>query len=96
MTQSSKPIELDLIRSNPKPNIEAPLRWSGRVPYPVDRYYDFLVYDTDPNELDKNNKDLVTYMDAMQKSDSEKMAKCHEIWNEIHGDQQCMDTYWST
>ena len=32
----------------------------------------FLVWDGDPVELDENNEDPITYMDAMQRSDSEK------------------------
>ena len=31
----------------------------------LDRYYDFLVWDGDPTELDENNEDLITYMDAI-------------------------------
>ena len=45
--------ESDLIRSNPKPNVPAPLRRSGRVPHQPDRYYSFLVRDGDPIELDE-------------------------------------------
>ena len=37
----------------------------------MDRYYGFLVHDADPIELDENNEDPITYMDAMQRSDSE-------------------------
>ena len=37
----------------------------------MDRYYGFLVHDADPIELDENNVDLITYMDAMQRSDFE-------------------------
>ena len=65
MTQSSKPIESDLIRSNPEPIVETSLRRFGRVPHQSDRYYDFLVHDGDSIELDENNKDLITYIDAM-------------------------------
>ena len=64
--------ESDMIRSDPEPNIPVPLRRSGRVPHQSDRYYDFLVRDGDPIELDENNEDPITYMDAMQRSDSEK------------------------
>ena len=39
LTQSSKPIESDLIRSNLKSIVEAPLRRFGRVPQPSDRYF---------------------------------------------------------
>ena len=42
-TQSSKPINLDLNRSNLKLIIETSLRRSGRVPHQPDRYYNFLV-----------------------------------------------------
>ena len=41
----------------------------------MDRYYGFLVYDTDLIELDENNENLITYMDAMQRSDSELWLK---------------------
>ena len=64
-TQSSKPIESNLIRSNPEPIIETSLRRSGRVPHQPDRYYSFLVRDRDPVELDENNEDPIIYMDAM-------------------------------
>ena len=57
--------ESDMIRSYPEPNVPAPLRRSGRVPRQSDRYYDFLVRDGDPIELDENNEDPITYMDAM-------------------------------
>ena len=63
-------IESDLIRSNPEP-IMQPSRRSGRVQHPPDRYYGYLVQDGDPVELDENNEDLITYMDAMQRFDSE-------------------------
>ena len=71
-TQSSKPIESDLIRSNLKPIVETSLRRSDRVPHQPDRYYDFLFRDGDPIKLDENNKDPITYIDAMQRSDSDK------------------------
>ena len=58
-----------LIRSNPEP---VPLRRSGRVPRQPDRYYGFLVRDGDPVEPDENNKDPISYMDAMQRSDSDR------------------------
>ena len=61
---------MDLIRSNPKPILQ-PLRRSDRVPHLLNRYYGYLVQDGDPVELDENNEDLITYMDAMQRSDSE-------------------------
>ena len=64
-TQSSKPTESNLIRSNLKPIVETSLRRSGRVPYQSDRYYGFLVRDGDPVKLDENNEDSITYMDAM-------------------------------
>ena len=63
-------IEPDLIRSNPEP-IMQPLRRSDRVSHPPDRYYGYLIQDGDPVELDVNNEDPITYMDAMQRSDSE-------------------------
>ena len=60
------------MKSNLEPNIQISLRRSGRVPHQSDRYLSFLVRDGDPVELDENNEDPVTYMDAMQRSDSEK------------------------
>ena len=63
-------IESDLIRSNPEPIVQ-PSRRSGRVLHPPDRYYGYLVQDGDPVELDENNEDPITYMDAMQRFDSE-------------------------
>ena len=63
-------IEPAMIRSHLEPTQE-PLRRSGRVPSRPDRYYDFLVRDGDPIELDENNEDPITYMDAMQRSNSD-------------------------
>ena len=57
--------------TNPKP-VEALLRRSDRVPYQSDRYYDFLVQDGDPVELDENDEVSITYMEAMQRPDSQK------------------------
>ena len=57
--------ESDLIRSNLEPNTEASLRRSDRVPYQSDIYLGFLIWDGDPVELDENNEDLVTYIDAI-------------------------------
>ena len=42
------------------------------VPHQPDRYYGFLIQDGDPVELDENNEDSITYMDAIQRSDSDK------------------------
>ena len=61
-----------MIRSNLEPIVETSLRRSDRVPHPPDRYYGFLVRNGDPFELDENNKDPITYMDAMHRSDSDK------------------------
>ena len=55
--------------SNLKPIVETPLRRSDRVSYQPDRYYNFFIQDRDPVELDENNKDLITYMDVIQKTD---------------------------
>ena len=55
--------------SNLEP-VEASLRRSNRVPHQPDRYYEFLVRDGDPVELDENDEDPITYMDAMQRFDS--------------------------
>ena len=65
LTQIIVSIESNLIRSNPKSIVEASLRRSSRVPCQLDRYYGFLIRDGDLIELDKNNKDLITYIDAM-------------------------------
>ena len=65
-------LEPDLVRSDPEPIVPASLRRSGRVPRQSDRYYDFLVRNDDPIELDENNEDSITYMDVMQRPDSEK------------------------
>ena len=56
-TQSSEPTESDLIESNLEPVINALLRRSDRVSCPSDRYYNFLIRDGDPVELDENNED---------------------------------------
>ena len=63
-----------MIGSNLEP-VEEPLRRSGRVPCQLDRYFNFLVRDMDPIELDENDEDSITYMDALQRSDSEKWLK---------------------
>ena len=70
--QCSKPIESYLIRSNLKSIVEISLRRSGRVLRQSDEYYGFLIQDGDSVELDENNEDSITYMDAMQRSDSNK------------------------
>ena len=57
-------IEPTLIGSNSEP-IEEPLRRSGRVPHQSNIYFGFLVYDRDPIELDENDEDPITYMDAL-------------------------------
>ena len=57
--------------SNPE-SVEAPLRRSDRVLCQSDRYYNFLDQNGDPIELDENDKDLTTYMEAMQMSNSQK------------------------
>ena len=68
--EKSTHIELDLIEeSNPEP-VDVPLRRSDKVPYSSNRYYDFLVRDGDPIELDENNEDPITYMDTVQRPDS--------------------------
>ena len=65
--------------SNSKLIVETSLRRSGRVPHQLDRYLDFLVQDGDPIELDENDEDPITYIDAMQRSDFDKwleIMKC--------------------
>ena len=61
---SDTTIEPTLIGSNLE-LIEELLRRSGRVPRQPDRYFDFLVCDGDPIELDENDEDPITYMDAL-------------------------------
>ena len=72
MTQISENIESNLIRSNLESIVKAPLRKSGRVPHHLDKYYHFLIRDGDPIELDENDEDPITYIDAIQRSDSDK------------------------
>ena len=63
-------IELDLIgESNSRP-VEMPLRRSNRVSRQPNRYYGFLAQDGDPIELDENDENLITYIEAMQRPDS--------------------------
>ena len=83
LTQSSETIKLDLIESNLDLVVEAPLRRSDRVSCQPNRYYSFLVRDGDPIELDENNEDLITYMDAIQRSDSDKWLEAISL--------KCMD-----
>ena len=71
LTQVAEP-EPDLVRSNSEPIVDAPLRQSGRVPRQPDRDYGFLVWDGDPIELDENDEEPITYIDAMQRPNSEK------------------------
>ena len=63
---------MDLIRLNSKPVVEISLRRFDRVLHQSDRYYDFLIQDGDLVKLDKNNEDLIIYMDTIQRSDSDK------------------------
>ena len=63
-TQVAEP-EPDLVRLNPKPIVLAPLRRSSRVPRQPDGSYGFLVREGDLVELDENDEDPITYMDAM-------------------------------
>ena len=68
-------IELDLIGESNSEPIEAPLRRSGRLLCQSDRYYSFLIQDSDPIELDENDEDPITYMEAMQRFDSQNWLK---------------------
>ena len=52
--------------------VEESLRRSGRVPCQPDRYFSFLVHDGNPIELNENDEDLITYMNALQRSNSER------------------------
>ena len=64
--------ESDLIEElNLKP-IETPLRRSDRIPHQLDRYYNFLIQDGDPIKLDENDEDPITYMEAVQRPNSQK------------------------
>ena len=78
--------EPNLMRSNLKPNEQIFLRQSGRVPRQLNRYLGFLVWDGDPIELDEKDEDPITYMDAIQRSDSEAMRfemesmKVNDVW----------------
>ena len=51
------------------------MRRSDRVLRQSDRYYDFLIQDDDPIEFDENDEDLITYMEAMQRPNSQKWLK---------------------
>ena len=64
-------IEPTLIGSNLE-LVEEPLRRSSRVPHQQNRYFSFLVYDDDHVKLDENDEDLITYIDALQRSDSKR------------------------
>ena len=61
-----------MIESNAEFIINAPLRRYDIVSCLLDRYYDFLIRDRDSVELDKNNEDSISYIDAMQRSDFDK------------------------
>ena len=58
--------------SNLKLVVEAPLKRFDRVLHQSDRYYDFLIQNRDLIKLDENNEDPITYIDAMQRSNSDK------------------------
>ena len=68
-----------MIRSNLESIVKVPLWRSGRVPHQPDRSYDFLARDGDPVELDENDKDPITYIDVMQRSDSEKWLEAKKF-----------------
>ena len=69
------------------------MRRSGKAPHQSDRYYSFLDRNDDPSELDENNEDPITYMDAIQRSDSDKWLeamksemksmKINDVWTLI-------------
>ena len=65
-------IELDLIGESNLEPIRTSLRRSDRIPRQPNGYYNFLIQDGNPIELDENDKDPITYMEAMQRSDSQK------------------------
>ena len=58
--------------SNSKFIVEAPLKRFDRVSHQPDIYYNFLIQVEDPIELNENNEDPITYMEAIQMSDSQK------------------------
>ena len=60
------------MRSNLEPNEQTTLRRSDRVSCQSDRCLGFLIPDGDPVKLNENDKDPITYMDAIQRSDSDK------------------------
>ena len=68
---SETAIELALIGLNLE-LIEEPLRRFDRVPCQPDRYFNFLIPDDNPIELDENDEDPITYMDALQRSNFKK------------------------
>ena len=63
------------MKSNLEPIVEAPWSKFDRVPHQLDRYYNFLIRNGDFIELDENNEDPITYIDAMQRSESDKWLK---------------------
>ena len=72
MRKKNRYTELDLIEKLNLELVEAPLRRSGRVPHQPNRYYSFLVRDGYPIKLDENDEDSITYIEAMQRHDSQK------------------------
>ena len=61
--------KLDLIRESNLEPVEVPLRRFDRVPHQAN--YNFLIRDDDPIELDENDEDPITCMEAMQRLDSQ-------------------------
>ena len=61
--------------SNPEPVVEIPLKRFDTLSHQSDRYYGFWIRNGDPIELDENNEDSITYIDEMQRSDSDKWIK---------------------
>ena len=64
--------ELDLIKESNLEPVEVSLRRSDRVPHQSNRYYNFLIQNGDLIELDENDEDTITYIEAMQRSDFQK------------------------
>ena len=58
-------IEFDFIGESNLEPVEMSLRRSDRVSRQSDRYYSFLIQDSDPIELDENDEDPIIYMEAM-------------------------------
>ena len=87
---------MNLIEEKNSKLVEAPLRRYDRVPYQSDRYYGFLIRDSDPIKLDENDEDLITYMETMQRPDSQKWLEAMKFemeFIEINGVWTLVDPF---